>query len=92
MVTTVSSRDAVLAGVGRSDFSIMAARRNSLFLISAGPAQRQKGDPRYFVQATIFIAIVMIVLDSGIASGKGLLMWSVESGYSMVLTIESAGA
>jgi hypothetical protein len=41
--------------------------RNPLFLTSAGPNVKKR-DPRYFVQATIFIAIVMVVLGSGIAS------------------------
>ena len=68
MVTTVSSRDAVIACIGRSDFLIIAARRNSLFLTSAEPPDFRKRDPPYFVQATIFIAIVMVVPGSGIAS------------------------
>jgi hypothetical protein len=59
MVATVSSRDAVIAGIGRSDFSIMAARRNSLFLTSARPPNVRKRELRYVVQATIFIAIVI---------------------------------
>ena len=50
--------------------SITAARRNSLFLTSAGPPDFRKRDPRYFVQATIFIAIVMVITDSGIASAR----------------------
>jgi hypothetical protein len=46
----------------------MAARRNSLFLTSAGPLNVGKRELRYVVQPTIVIAIVMVVLDSGIAS------------------------
>ena len=68
MVTTVSSRDAVIACIGRSDFLIIAVRRSSLFLASAGPPQRQKARSSLFIQTTIFIAIVMVVTDSGIAS------------------------
>jgi len=48
--------------------SITAVRRSSLFLTSAGPPQRQKARSSLFVQTTIFIAIVMVVTDSGIAS------------------------
>ncbi len=91
MVTTVSSRDAVIAYIGRSNFSITAVRRSSPFLTSAGPPDFRKRDPRYFVQTTIFIAIVMVVTDSGIASA-GASLWPVVSGYLMVLTVESAGA
>ena len=67
MVTTVSSRDAVIACIGRSDFSIMAARRNSLFLTSAGPL-RSESASFVILFATISVAIVMVVLGSGIAS------------------------
>ena len=92
MVTTVSSRDAVIAYIGRSNFSITAVRRSSPFLTSAGPPDFRKRDPRYFVQTTIFIAIVMVVTDSGIASaGAGHVARS-SLGYLMVLTIESTGA
>jgi len=92
MVATVSSRDAVIAGIGRSDFLIIAARRNSLFLTSAEPRPNvRKRDPRYIVHATIFIAIVMVAPTVALQA-QGLLMWAVVSGYLMVLTVESTGA
>jgi len=69
MVTT-SSRDAVIACIGGS--SIIAARRNSLFLASAGPHQRQKARASLFCSGDDFHRQSgMVVTDSGIASAGG---------------------
>jgi hypothetical protein len=79
MVTAVSSRDAVIAGIGRSDFSIMAARRSSLFLTRLSRPNVRKRDLVILFRRRFSIAIVMVVTDSGIASAV-LLTWSVVSG------------